>query len=810
MSNYINFVLTGDKNYPVPITVAITSIVANIDKSRTCRFFLLTTGFTEKDIKIAEKLKKKYKLEIINLPTENYLYLFDSVDTGSSKTPYVSLATYYRFLMFKILPDDVDKCFYIDGDIIVGTDLSIIYDELSTDKIASVVVEPLATQYKKSILSHCYELECFSNYKKDSSKYPYFNAGFLLFNIKMAKDLNIFQKLIDFMKIYPEIPYLDQDTLNAVVGQQYSNIINYLDPSYNVFCDMDYSVPFDDAYYPEEVIKESFKNPKIYHFGGPNKPWINNKVAHNYDVWWSYCKISPYKKLCNKDKKFISITENEKYKFYKFGFIKVTIKKQKKIDIVLQRIQDIDNNLGYLFQKTQAIDNSLDTLFKKGQDIDNSLDTLFKKGQDIDNSLDTLFKKGQDIDNSLDTLFKKDQDVYNSLSQLFNYCNFLRNSFEVVESVILENYLKNNINNQHKNYYDFINYLFNAKKIVSSSWTPNIDDVFTYFKFIFKNSEFEMLYNDKTIYADIYAFWGTRPMPSQLSIIKNAIINRKNIVIFEIGFINMIYYSPNLFKISNYSKSISFMFDDLYPYYDGRFKSRLEELLEDKKVVIDKEKIERAKKLIDHIIKNRITKYNHQPIYKPNIGSVNKKKVLVIDQAFGDMSIYKGMANKDTFKYMLEKAINDNPNYDVIIKSHPDAAANLNNSYYSKDDLKDNVYLMSEEINPISLLEIADKVYVCSSQLGFEALMMGKDVHVFGMPFYAGWGVTIDYQKCERRTNKRTIEEIFYIAYIMYTYYVNPEKEERCEIEDAIDYLIKLRKEYFDEFNIRCDDKDLL
>lgn len=117
---------------------------------------------------------------------------------------------------------------------------------------------------------------------------------------------------------------------------------------------------------------------------------------------------------------------------------------------------------------------------------------------------------------------------------------------------------------------------------------------------------------------------------------------------------------------------------------------------------------------------------------------------------------------------------------------------------------------MSEEINPVSLLEIVDKVYVVTSQLGFEALMMGKEVHVFGAPFYAGYGLTIDYQKCERRTNKRSLEEMFYITYINYSYYVNPEKGERCEIEEAIDYLIKLRKEYFLEFNIRCEDRELI
>ena len=59
-NKYINFVLTGDKNYIIPITVAITSILINMDKSGICRFFLFTTDFNESDINIIQKLKKKY------------------------------------------------------------------------------------------------------------------------------------------------------------------------------------------------------------------------------------------------------------------------------------------------------------------------------------------------------------------------------------------------------------------------------------------------------------------------------------------------------------------------------------------------------------------------------------------------------------------------------------------------------------------------------------------------------------------------------------------------------------------------------
>lgn len=278
-NKYINFVLCGDKNFIVPITVAITSILTNINKSRITRFFLLTTDFSDNEINTILKLKKKYNFELINIDMNNYKDFFDKMDISTFKNQYISLATYYRLLMFKILPEDVDKCFYIDSDMIIDTDLSTVYDNLTEEKLAYVVVEILAMQHRRTILSHCYEIEDFKNFQNDALKYPYFNAGFFFVNIKLANELNIFEKMLDFLNRFPNSPYADQDILNAVIGQKYSELINYLEPLYNIFCDIDYEQPFNDAFYNEEIIKVSFKNPKVYHYAGANKPWINTKVA---------------------------------------------------------------------------------------------------------------------------------------------------------------------------------------------------------------------------------------------------------------------------------------------------------------------------------------------------------------------------------------------------------------------------------------------------------------------------------------------------------------------------------------------------
>jgi capsular polysaccharide export protein len=88
-----------------------------------------------------------------------------------------------------------------------------------------------------------------------------------------------------------------------------------------------------------------------------------------------------------------------------------------------------------------------------------------------------------------------------------------------------------------------------------------------------------------------------------------------------------------------------------------------------------------------------------------------------------------------------------------------------------------------------------DRVYVVTSTMGFEALLAGKPVTCFGVPWYAGWGVTDD--RCThspawaRRTRKRTVEELFAAAYIHYTRYLNPVTHQRGSILDAIDWLIR-------------------
>ncbi len=332
-----------------------------------------------------------------------------------------------------------------------------------------------------------------------------------------------------------------------------------------------------------------------------------------------------------------------------------------------------------------------------------------------------------------------------------------------------------------------------------------IDSYHNYLNILLQTNEWRFEKNSHIEYPDDIMFcWEIRPKQENYDIIKYAKENNKKLIFAGDSFLSSVITRAYYNERPKYRKSISFTFDDLTSYFDATRPSRLEQMLNDKKIVISEKERKRARKCIDKIISNKLTKYNHQPIFIPDIGRKGVKKVLVVDQSYGDMSILKGMGSDKTFKNMLDSAIKENPDADIIVKTHPDTIAGAG-GYYTGIKQNKNIYPITFPINPISLIQYCDKVYVCTTQFGFEALMCGKEVHTFGLPFYAGWGLTIDAQKCNRRTNTRTLEEIFYITYIMYSFYVNPEKNCRCEIEEAMDYLLKIRDEYFNSMSAKTE-----
>ena len=159
------------------------------------------------------------------------------------------------------------------------------------------------------------------------------------------------------------------------------------------------------------------------------------------------------------------------------------------------------------------------------------------------------------------------------------------------------------------------------------------------------------------------------------------------------------------------------------------------------------ETLAQARQAMDFILKHHLSKYNHAPELSDDhpLRSPSKlETVLIIDQTFGDMAIQYGGADASTFELMFQTALNENPQADIWVKTHPDVLCGKKQGYLTQLAQQHRVHLLAEDINPISLLQNVDKVYCVTSQMGFEALLCGKPLTTFGLPWYAGWGVSDD------------------------------------------------------------------
>lgn len=247
----------------------------------------------------------------------------------------------------------------------------------------------------------------------------------------------------------------------------------------------------------------------------------------------------------------------------------------------------------------------------------------------------------------------------------------------------------------------------------------------------------------------------------------------------------------------------SFIVDDLGVYFDLTTPNRLQQLISETLVNWNHDQERHAQQLINKIIDNKLSKYN-ATTHAPNLSILannDKPHVIIIDQVAGDASVAGAGADRTHFSAMLTHAKQHYPHANIWIKAHP-----AGKGYFRSTDI-DTPFYLDKPCNPIALLTQATAVYTVSSHMGFEALMLGKSVHNFGVNWYAGFGLTCDefvknseiYQQVIKHhqtlniTNP-TMTQLFYASYVRYSRYANPTTGQACEVSELMGYLIANRE----------------
>lgn len=206
-------------------------------------------------------------------------------------------------------------------------------------------------------------------------------------------------------------------------------------------------------------------------------------------------------------------------------------------------------------------------------------------------------------------------------------------------------------------------------------------------------------------------------------------------------------------------------------YFNAQKESRLEQLL----CSYSPNRIElaHAETLRQSLIQQRLSKYNLSSPALPPLReqAEGRKIVLVVGQVDDDASLLYGSLKIKSTQALLTAVRAREPDAWIVYKPHPDVLYGNRQCLVSEACLRQCVDLTLGDCSLPDCLEQIDELHTITSLAGFEALIRHCPVVVWGMPFYAGWGLTRDIYPLSRRNRVLSLEALIYITLCRYPRY---------------------------------------
>lgn len=277
----MNIVFATDNNFVQHCCVALTSVLYH---NKGACIYIITDGLTRQNEEIlrnqTERLGGTFRIAKVDNEIKKQLPM------PKIAAQHISIATYYRLFVEELLPETVEKCIYLDCDMIVRGSLRKLWN-------VNVENKPIAACYQHNTWAT-------NTYKGRKNRYEllgmqnpigYFNAGMLVINLKYWREKRMKDNLLNYMHIYyDKIINHDQDILNGYLYKDVvslSNIWNFRLPLV-----LDY---YGDFYVNKKIKKEIQDNAIIIHYVNRPKPWeysCNHPYVREY---YKYLNMTVYK-----------------------------------------------------------------------------------------------------------------------------------------------------------------------------------------------------------------------------------------------------------------------------------------------------------------------------------------------------------------------------------------------------------------------------------------------------------------------------------------------------------------------------------
>lgn len=165
-------------------------------------------------------------------------------------------------------------------------------------------------------------------------------------------------------------------------------------------------------------------------------------------------------------------------------------------------------------------------------------------------------------------------------------------------------------------------------------------------------------------------------------------------------------------------------------------------------------------------------------------------RVLVIDErsrTYG-ACLLATTISVELFSNMVDSAKRRHPNAEFWIARSGDSGSGHWLSSRCRN-LPSDTKRIGAEHSLCAALPHIDHVYTINASEGMNALLAGANVHVFGSPYYAGWGLTTDNLDIADRTSRPSLRALFDVVFLRLTRYVNPATHESGTLGNLLDCI---------------------
>lgn len=327
--------LASSDSFSMYAGIAMSSFLRHNVDMDIKEVFILDFDISNRNKELLQTEATKYLRKLTFVPANNILKELASkcgIDSFRG-----SLATYSRVFIEYLVPDYVDKLFFIDSDTVtVGPALDL--ESINCDKKCVYGVIQSSWFNRKPMNEE---------FRILGGERLYVNCGMLLYNLKMWKDNNISEFLLKSIDSNANYAYADQSIINSILPTDYIGTLhpkfNYMGHVYPVQREMHETNR--GGWYSKEIYEESMESPVIIHYPGISpKPWYNESISRRVQDYLDAKALTVWKDVAQQ-----SLKEEIKTKYpsrkkrwvFWFSYWKSTIKSPFLHDMIQKTISNL-------------------------------------------------------------------------------------------------------------------------------------------------------------------------------------------------------------------------------------------------------------------------------------------------------------------------------------------------------------------------------------------------------------------------------------------------------------------------------------